>query len=95
MNSERVEVLKGPSAVLHTGFTGAPPGGSIHLVSKPPLPDVFARVGGRGGSFNTAGAFVDINQPLDPAGKGRVLFRVTGDAYRADDFVDCTDRDIE
>ena len=88
VNIERVEVLKGPSAVLYTGAVGAPLGGSINLVSKSPLPTAFAEVGLRGGSFNTAEAFIDVNQPLDPADKGRVLFRVTGDAYRADDEVD-------
>ena len=88
VNIERVEVLKGPSAVLYTGSTGAPLGGSINLVSKPPLLHPFAQVGLRGGSFNTVEAFVDVNQPLDPTGKGRALLRLTGDASRADDDVD-------
>lgn len=55
VNVERIEVVKGPTATLFGGATGAPVGGLINVVSKSPTAAASGEVGIRGGSFDTVG----------------------------------------
>ncbi len=82
---ERVEVLKGPAAVL---YGAGEPGGTVNLVSKKP----YAGFGGEAGlsydSFGTGRLSVDLNAPF--TADDTLLFRInaaveSGDTYR--DFV--------
>lgn len=60
-NIERVEVLKGPAAVLYGRGSG---GGVINRISKQPGHDVQSSVSLTAGSYSQIGAAVDINQVL-------------------------------
>ncbi|MBP8153978.1 MAG: TonB-dependent receptor [Nitrospira sp.] len=57
-NIERVEVLKGPAAVL---YTQAFPGGALNLVTKTPQRRDFEKVAARVGSFDSYRGTIDIN----------------------------------
>lgn len=86
INIERIEVLKGPNAVLYGGGGGTPPGGAINIVSKLPDSDPRVLTGLTIGSDAYVRGFTDLNQPL--TSNGSVLFRVTGEYGDADSFVD-------
>lgn len=58
-NIERVEVLKGPAAVLYGRGSG---GGVINRISKQPGPDVQSSIRTTMGSYGRVGAAADINQ---------------------------------
>lgn len=60
-NTERVEILKGPSAVLYGRGRG---GGVINMVSKKANFGSKIDVGARTGSWNRVGVSADINQVL-------------------------------
>ncbi|BBK31865.1 iron complex outermembrane receptor protein [Stella humosa] len=83
---ERIEVIKGPASVLYGQST---PGGLVNMVSKrptaSPLREVELQTGNRG---RVQGSF-DVSDRIDPA--GRVLYRVTGVAYRHDAETDIAD----
>ena len=81
INIERVEVLKGTSAMLFAGGYGAPNGGIINMAEKTPRENASASLGLVTGSFGTWGIDADINQPLSDVWS----FRLTADV---------TDRDI-
>ena len=85
INVERVEVLKGPSATLFGGGTGAPIGGLINVVPRSPEADPIYTAGLRVGSFATVNPFWDVNQPIVD---DRLSFRFSGDVERADSFID-------
>ena len=85
INVERVEVLKGPSATLFGGGTGAPVGGLINVVPRMPEFEAEYTAGVRGGAFGLVNPFWDLNQPVVD---GRLSFRLSGDYERADSFVD-------
>jgi iron complex outermembrane receptor protein len=85
VNTERIEVLKGPAGILYQGGIG-PVGGIINTVSKLPTPNRFAEAGVMTGSYGLWNSWVDVNQPLNTA--GTVLFRFTGEAERSRDYVD-------
>jgi iron complex outermembrane receptor protein len=85
VNTERIEVLKGPAGILYQGGIG-PVGGIINTVSKLPTPGRFAEAGVMTGSYGLWNSWVDLNQPLDAA--GTVLFRFTGEVERSRDYVD-------
>ena len=78
-NIERVEVLKGPAAVLYGRGSS---GGLINRVTKKPDVDL-TEVTGQIGSWNQRRAEFDVSR--NPAG-GSVAFRVTGAAERADSY---------
>jgi iron complex outermembrane receptor protein len=90
-NVERVEVLKGPSAILYGGGSGAPVGGAINIVSKLPTNQAGGEFGVTFGSDSYARPYFDINQPLSP--DGTLLFRITGEYTSADSFVDVPNQD--
>ncbi len=86
---ERLEVLKGPSAILYGGGAGAPLGGVINIVSKMPTGDGFFEIGGTTGSQDYYAPYFDINQPLNS--DGTVLFRGTGTFVKSGSDVDVID----
>lgn len=71
---DRVEVLRGPSAVLN-GQTGSP-GGLVNLVTKRPTAEPLHQLGLETGSYGRIQASFDLGGPLDA--DGRLLFRLTG-----------------
>ena len=85
INVERVEVLKGPSATLFGGGTGAPLGGLINIVPRVPEFAADYTAGVRTGSFGLVNPFWDLNQPVVD---GRLSFRLSGDYERANSFID-------
>lgn len=86
VNVERIEVLKGPSAILYGGGSGDPLGGVINLVSKLPNDVASQEIGVTFGSHKYVQPFFDINQPLN--GSKTILFRMTGQYTGADSFID-------
>jgi len=89
INAERVEVLKGPNAIIYGGGVGSPVGGVVNVVSKLPTSNAFYHVGIIGGSHNYYQPFFDVNQPLNE--EGTILFRMTGAYTSAGSFVDVVD----
>lgn len=89
VNVERVEVLKGPSAILYGGGSGAPIGGAVNIVSKLPTDKASGEAGLKFGSFGFVQPYFDINQPISP----NVLFRLTGEYTASDSFVDVIETD--
>jgi iron complex outermembrane receptor protein len=90
-NVERIEVLKGPSAILYGGGAGAPIGGAVNVVSKLPTDKAGGELGFKFGSHQFLQPFFDINQPITP--NGTVLFRITGEYTSADSFIDVLESD--
>lgn len=88
---ERVEVLKGPSALLYGGGSGAPVGGAVNVISKLPTNDAGGVVGLTFGSNSYLKPYFDVNQPL--SADGTVLFRMTGEYKSADSFIDVLETD--
>ncbi|HVU33384.1 MAG TPA: TonB-dependent receptor [Opitutaceae bacterium] len=72
VNIERVEVVKGPAAVLY-GQVG--PGGTVNYITKRATEHRFDAVTLSGGSYDFARVQLDSNQPIVP---GRVLARFNG-----------------
>ena len=85
-NVERIEVLKGPAAILYGGGAGAPVGGAINVISKLPTDVAGGEFGFTFGSFGFLQPTFDINQPL--TSNGTVLFRITGEYTSAESFID-------
>lgn len=90
-NVERIEVLKGPSAILYGGGTGAPVGGAVNIVSKLPTDRASVETGVTYGSNNYWRPYFDINQPIST--DKTVLFRFTGEYTTSDSFVDVVHQD--
>ncbi len=84
VNTERVEVLKGPTSALYGGGLGAPVGGLVNSVSKRPTSAPATVVGLAAGSQGFLAPYLDLNQPLG----GGVLARVTAEYGRAGSFID-------
>lgn len=84
-NIERIEVLKGPSAILYGGGAGAPISGAVNMISKLPMDIASGEVGVTVGSYDYYRTFFDINQPLTPT--RTVLFRMTGEYGGADSYI--------
>jgi len=82
---ERVEVLKGPSAVL---YGQAPPGGLLNVVSKRPSTDAKNSVGMQYGSHDTIQGTFDLGGANESES---LLFRVVGLAREGDSEVDHTE----
>jgi iron complex outermembrane receptor protein len=89
VNTERIEVLKGPAGILYQAGLG-PVGGIINTVSKLPTPNRFAEAGVMAGSYGLWNPWIDVNQPLNAA--GTALFRFTGDYEASRDYVDVVER---
>ncbi|WP_271606999.1 TonB-dependent siderophore receptor [Bradyrhizobium sp. CCBAU 11434] len=85
VNTERIEVLKGPAGILYQGGIG-PVGGIINTVSKLPIETRFAEIGFTAGGYQLGNAWFDVNQPLTNG--GTALFRITGEFEKSGDFVD-------
>lgn len=83
---ERIEVVKGPSAILYGGGSGAVAGGIINFVSKMPNSTPTSTFGTRFGT-DGAGVFFDVNQPFSE----NILFRVTGEYNSQSYDVDVVD----
>jgi iron complex outermembrane receptor protein len=86
VNIERIEVLKGPTALMYGGGVGAPIGGMINVVSKMPKATPLASFGSTFGSYNYVAPYFDLNQPLTE--EGTVLLRATAEYGNADSFID-------
>lgn len=91
VNVERIEVLKGPNALLYGGGGGSPVGGTINLVSKLPTDTPFYQLGGTVGSYGYWSPFFDVNQPLTK--DGTALFRLTGEYTGSKSFIDVLSSD--
>lgn len=90
-NVERIEVLKGPNAILYGGGPGSPVGGAINIISKLPTNQRSGELGFTFGSDSYLQPYFDINQPI--AADSTVLFRITGEYTAADSFVDVLEQD--
>jgi iron complex outermembrane receptor protein len=87
-NVERIEVLKGPSAVLY-GQSAV--GGIVSIITKKPT-DVFAASGAvMFGSYNQKVATLDVGGPVSDT----LGIRVTGEIERSGTFVNFQDIDRE
>jgi iron complex outermembrane receptor protein len=90
VNTERIEVIKGPGGLYYQGGLGVI-GGVINTVSKLPTTTQQYQAGINVGSFDLYNPWFDVNQPLDP--NHDVLFRMTGEFAHSRDFTDVIDRD--
>jgi iron complex outermembrane receptor protein len=80
---ERIEVLRGPSAMLYgQGSTG----GVVNMVSKRPQPEAQGEVGVQLGSWNRRQLQADLTGPL--SADGQWLYRLVAVARKADTQVD-------
>ncbi|TXM72558.1 TonB-dependent siderophore receptor [Methylobacterium sp. WL12] len=70
---ERIEILRGPAAVL---FGAGSPGGIINQITKRPPLDPFGYVEVGGGSFDQKYAAFDVGGPADES--GHWFYRLTG-----------------
>ena len=86
---ERIEVLKGPNAILYGGGRGTPLGGVINVVSKLPTAERFVEIGSTAGSYDYYAPYFDVNQPLNK--DGTVLFRATGSYVKSASEIDVID----
>ncbi|MBU2934562.1 MULTISPECIES: TonB-dependent siderophore receptor [Pacificibacter] len=81
---ERIEVLKGPNAILYGGGVGTPLGGVVNVVSKKPVADNFTTLGLTYGSNAFVEPSFDINRQLSDT----VLFRINGSYVKSASDVD-------
>ena len=79
-NVERIEVLKGPAAILAGALE---PGGAINLVTEQPLSEPFYEYGLRIGNRALVEPSIDISGPLSE--DGRVLYRLNA-LYRNEEY---------
>ncbi|MBW4553701.1 MAG: TonB-dependent siderophore receptor [Aphanocapsa sp. GSE-SYN-MK-11-07L] len=80
---ERIEVLKGPASVL---FGLGNPGGSINIVTKPPLSEPFYGIDATVGSYRFYRGAVDLSGPLDDS--KTALYRLNVAYRNSGSFVD-------
>jgi iron complex outermembrane receptor protein len=85
VNTERVEVLKGPGSLFYQGGLGVI-GGVINYVSKLPVATPQYQAGLNAGSFDLYNPWFDVNQPIK--GDGSALFRMTGEYAQSRDYID-------
>lgn len=79
-NIERIEILKGPAAVLYGRGGG---GGVINRISKQPGPDAHASISATWGNYGRQGVATDINRPLDEHWSMRInAGRERNDSFR-------------
>ncbi|WP_199554466.1 TonB-dependent receptor [Sandaracinobacteroides hominis] len=87
-NVERIEILKGPSAVL---FGQSAVGGLISVITKQPTDSFQASGALTGGSYDQKMASIDIGGPVSQT----LGIRLTGEIERSGTFVDYQDMDRE
>jgi iron complex outermembrane recepter protein len=87
VNTERIEVVKGPGGLLFQSGVGIT-GGVINTISKLPVPAPLYQAGIVAGGYGLWNPWIDINQPLD----GGALFRVTGEFEASRDYIDVIER---
>lgn len=87
-NIDRIEVLKGPSAVL---FGQSAVGGLISIVTKRPTDGFEASAALTGGSYGQKMATIDMGGPVS----GHLGVRLTAEIERSGSFVDHQDMDRE
>ena len=75
-NIERVEVIRGPAAVLY-GSGGY--GGTFNRITKQPQPDMFATARAIFSDHSSVRTEVDFNTPLPVFGGDKFMFRINGD----------------
>jgi iron complex outermembrane receptor protein len=80
VGTERIEVLKGPTATLYGGGLGSPLGGLINIVSERPYDKLSGFVAMRAGSFSTWNPYGDVNVPLATGVAARI-----GAEYQSND----------
>jgi iron complex outermembrane receptor protein len=85
-NVERIEVLKGPSALMYASSLGAPIGGLVNLVQKKPQATPSYAAGITAGSYGYVSGDIDLNQPLTASGS--VLSRITAEVGRSRSHID-------
>lgn len=78
-NIERIEILKGPAAVLYGRGAG---GGVVNMISKEANFESISSLGLRMGTYSNRGATVDINRVVSD----EVAVRLTADYEQADSF---------
>jgi len=88
-NIERIEVLKGPAAIL---YGVSEPGGVINLVSEQPLSVPFYEANFEVGNREQVAAGIDFSGPLDE--NGNVLYRLNA-LYRDSAYYRDFDADVE
>jgi iron complex outermembrane receptor protein len=86
---ERIEVLKGPNAILYGGGVGTPLGGVVNIVSKKPEPEDFSSFGITFGSNNYLEPSFDVNRQLSDS----VLFRLNGSYVQSNADVEVIETD--
>ncbi len=89
VNLERVEVLKGPAAIL---YGASQPGGVINLVTKTPLSEPFYELEFTAGNRNLIEPSIDLSGPL--TADGRLLYRLNA-LYRREDYFRDFDTPVE
>ncbi|RKD91011.1 TonB-dependent receptor [Mangrovibacterium diazotrophicum] len=87
-NVERMEIIKGPSAVMYGSANNnvSSYGGVLNRVSKKPMEHKSMELSYSTGSWELNRLTADINSPLDSAGKA--LFRVNGAYHSENSFKD-------
>lgn len=88
-NIRRIEVLKGPAAVL---YGQGDPGGIINIVTNRALPDAAYAANVTLGNFRFYRSELDATGPLN-ANK-TVLYRLNVAGQKADSFIDYANRDL-
>ena len=89
VNIERIEVLKGPTALLYSGGSGSPVGGVINLVPKKPESEAFGQIEFRTGGHALYQPSFDLNQPFSD----NVRVRVTGEYTSSESHIDVLETD--
>lgn len=87
VNTERIEVVKGPGGLFFQSGVGIT-GGVINTISKLPTETPARQVGVIAGGRGLWNTWLDVNRPL---GDG-TLFRVTGELERSRDDIDVIER---
>lgn len=82
-NIEQVEILKGPASIQYGDVA---PGGIMNFATKQPLAEPHRRLEMKLGQYGLVRPTVDVNQPLDAAGK--LLGRVNATYERSGSFRD-------
>lgn len=85
VNTERVEVIKGPGGLFYQGGLGVI-GGVINYVSKLPIGTPQYQAGLNTGNFDLYNPWFDVNQPIKS--DGSVLFRMTGEYAQSREYTD-------
>ncbi len=81
VNVERVEVLKGPAAIL---FGNIEPGGAINLVSEQPEDEFAVEVATQVGSYGLIRPTFDVTGPVNSSGS--IRYRLNGVYEHSDGF---------